>query len=532
METGEKEIEKRKSKIKDRIAEWWKDPYNKVFLIILIAAFVIRFIIFLNTTQQPLWFDEANFLSTAKKWAGLDVNNIWYYRRGFLWVLIPTISFVSGFGETGVRFLEVLLSTGLVAVSYSLVKLMFDKKMALFTSAAVAASWVYLFFTARPMTEIPATFFILLALLFFWKGYELKQGNKFIYIFAVFYALAIMTRTQYLMFAFPLLIFVFTKEKFNFIKNKHLWLAILIFLVMFTPYFILYWQHYGNPVTDILAYYFGITTFSSSAQTEVATRTFSTIFDYFKDMPYLLTKTIFVFFIIGALLFFADLVFGFDKIFQNENIRKKLFILLWIVIPFLVLGYITEYVEQRYDMPALPFIYLIAILPFIKIEPIIEKNLKLGKKVTAVLIFLILIALFIPNYTWGKQLIQAKITSYIEVKESGLWIKENSQIGDIVISNSQPQTMYYSERPTYSFNLHDEGTHYKNPDLIKYPQGEQGFIQFIKEKKPKYMILSAFEKHEQWMYDFPQKNNATVIPVQVYSQQQQPVLVIYQFKYS
>ena len=216
----------------------------------------------------------------------------------------------------------------------------------------LVVSWIYLFFTGRVLTDLPSAFFILLSLLFFWKGYVLKEGNKFIYLFGLSFGIAILIRMQSFIFAFPFLIYIFTKEKFKMFKNKHLWIALGIFALLLVPQMIMYASHYGNPITDILGHYFGIKGVSSTG--EYIQRTSTTLFAYFENLPYMLGGqyqfglVFFFLFLIGVFIFFLDLILGFDKLFKNEEIQKKFFILLWIVTPFLVLGYITDYVEQRY----------------------------------------------------------------------------------------------------------------------------------------------------------------------------------------
>lgn len=537
-DNSESIIEDRRGKLRFKLFGWVEDNYDKVFLAVLIFAFILRLLIFFKTLNQPLWWDAATYMTTAKKWGlGLDINTVWYFRRAFLWPLIGAILFKFGFGETGVRFAEVLFSTGIVFVSYFLIKDMFNKKYALFASLGLALSWVILFFTGRPLTSIPATFFLLTSLLFFWKGYELKQGNKFIYLFGLFYALSILVRMQYLMFAPVFLIFLFVKEKLNFLKSKHFWIAIGIFFLVLLPHLIIYTIHYGNPITDIASHYFGVGVTPAEGTQKV--QSISKIFMYFLDLPYILTGDnlkgvsyfgslsrtlswgLFLFFLIGVLSFFLELFLGFDKIFQNRNIQKKLFIFLWIIAPFLFLGYMMRIVEQRYVMPTFPFLFLIVSWGLFSIGNLTFK--KLNKNNLGILIFIIFLLLLIPNYTFGNSLIDSKKISYKEVMDSGIWIKENSNPTDIVVSQSFPQTSYYSERSVYNFD--EEG----DPES-KITRDEEGFNSFVEREKPRYLILSAFEKHPEWAYRYPEKNMDKLITVKVYEQEGKPLLVIYEFK--
>lgn len=519
-------VEKRKKTLKNFLFGWVKDNYDKVFIIVLILTFAIRIGFFIITKNQPMWFDEAEYLSTAKYWAGMagHMTDVWYYRRGFFWPLFCSLFFRTGLGEITIRFVTVLFSTGIVAVSYFLIRDMFNKKYALFASIGLAFSWVALFFTGRVMTDIPATFLLLLSLLFFWKGYELKQGNKFVYLSVIFLAISVLTRMQNVMFVPFFFLLVFFKEKFAFLKNKVLWIALLIFLITLLPHFIMYNQHFGNPVTDIASWYLGVKT----EAVPVARASFTNWFIYFKDFPYNLTIPIFILFIIGALYFFADIFLGFDKIFKNKNIQNKLFVFLWIVIPLLLLGYMQAdpNAQQRYTMLQHPFLFMIAAIPLFEIGKLIEKNSKFNKKFIMILLMVVFVATLIPNLVWGYQLTENKLNSYLEVKQAGEWLKQNSNINDSIITNSFPHISYYSERRVKSF-----GDCYNTPESHKPECNESEFDAFVKDTKPRFMILSIFENHEDWQINYPQVHNETWTPIKAYQQNNKPVLIIYEANY-
>jgi 4-amino-4-deoxy-L-arabinose transferase-like glycosyltransferase len=518
-------LEKRKDLIKDKLFSWVKDNNDKIFIFVLVMAFIIRFMVFLATKDQAMWFDTAEYLSTAKYWAGVgEMSDIWYYRRGFFWPLFGALFFKLGLGEITIRFFTVLFSTGIVAVSYFLIKNMFNKKYALYASIGLAFSWVMLFFTGRPMTSIPATFFLLLSLLFFWKGYELKQENKFLYLFGIFFALSILTRMQNLIFIPIFFIYIFLKEKFKLFKNKNLWITLAIFAAILLPLVIMYSQHFGNPIVDIMSYIFGV---ANPDALTVADKTLSTLPVYFFDLPYNLSKPVFYLFLLGIFWFFADLFLGFDKIFKNKKIQKKLLIFLWIVIPFLFLGYLGA-PDQRYTMAQHPFLFMIAAIPLFKLGGIVKKHFRLNKKIIAFLILVIFILSFIPSVTLANRLIENKKASYNELKLAGRWIKENSVEGDMVITNSFPQISYYAERKVATF-----ASCYNNPEAHLPECSQEEFEQFLEDVKPKFMVLSAFQGHDQWMIDYPVENSEVWKPLKAFPEySEQPVLMIYQSNYS
>ncbi len=533
-------IEERKKSLTNFLTGWVKDSYDKLFLLIILAAFIIRIIIYTQTNDQAIWWDAADYLATAKRWAGLnpEMIDIWYYRRGFLWALIGAFFFKIGLGELSIRALIVFFSTGIVFLSYFLIKEMFNKRLAILVSVAASMSWIYIFFSGRPLTNIPATFFLLAATLFFWKGYVKNQGKKFIYLFGLFFALTCLVRMQYAMFAAPFLVMAICKEKLGFLKNKYLWSAVLIFFIIFIPQFILHTQYFGNPVFDILNYYFGVEGISETGEVGGVGDS-SKLLVYFTNLPYILDANqagystllvispIFILFVIGSFMFFSDLFLGLDKIFTNKIVQKKLFILSWIVSAFIILGRIAPHLEQRYIMQTLPFLYLIAIYPATYIYSYFKNNQKVKPIGLTILLAIIVAFLFIPNYNFGFELIEGKKHSFMEVKQAGEWIKANSKPEDIVITASLPQNSYYSERPTYNFYLAPRrGMERKN--------GTQ-FYEFIDEQRPKYLVISAYEQPAHsiytWASNYPQDFPERVTPVQVYRQGDQPVLIVYAFNY-
>ncbi|MEK6830525.1 MAG: glycosyltransferase family 39 protein, partial [Nanoarchaeota archaeon] len=516
----QKEIKGRKKFIKNFFFGWIQDNYDRLFILILLTALIIRILVYTKTNDQALWWDAADYMSSAKRWAGVNTNliDIWYYRRGFLWALISALFFKIGLGELSIRFLVVLFSTGIVFISYLLISEMFDKKTALLTSLPIALSWIFIFFTGRLLTEIPATFFLLTALFFFWKGFMKNSSTKYFILFGLFSALTVLIRMQYLMFAIPIFIFALLKEKYKLFINKKLWLSLVIFIILLLPHLYIYYKHFGNPVLDLTNYYLGIEGLSKSGEVGVELAKTSDLFLYFNNLPYILDANqrgysslftispIYSLFVIGFFLFFIDLFLGVDKIFNEEFIQKKFFVLSFIVFGFLFLGYMAPQLEQRYVMPIMPFLFLVAIYPIQVISGFLKE--KINKKTIIIVFLIILLLLLIPNYKAGFNLIESKKLSYQEVKMAGEWIKQNSLPSDIVIGSGLPQLTYYSERSVYPFELA-----YRR-DLAK--GNESDLDNFIKEKKPRYLVISAYEREEPWAFGYPQKHPEMLVPVQAY----------------
>ena len=65
----------RKGKLQKFFSEWIKDNHNKVFLGILILGIIIRLYYFFITKDQPLWWDESDYMAYAKTLAGVGSTN-------------------------------------------------------------------------------------------------------------------------------------------------------------------------------------------------------------------------------------------------------------------------------------------------------------------------------------------------------------------------------------------------------------------------------------------------------------------------
>jgi hypothetical protein len=116
----------------------------------------------------------------------------------------------------------------------------------------------------------------------------------------------------------------------------------------------------------------------------------------------------------------------------------------------------------------------------------------------------------------ADEIIKYKLDSFGPIRDSGIWIKENSLPTDIILSSSVPETTYYTERK-----------------VLGVPPGNL-FENITKTYKPRYLILSLFDVSSKESYDYPTKYNETLMPVKAYyldAAQTQPSLIIYKFNY-
>lgn len=509
------EIDKRKS----NLLSWIKShPLLVLLILILLLSFILRIWVFNLTKEQALWWDEGDYMYAAKHWGlNLESRDLWYYRRVFLVPSIYAAIFKIGGSETTIRFFQVILSTLLVFFTYKIGKELFNQKVGLVAAFGLAVNRLYLFYTGRLLTDYLSLAFLLPAYLFFYKGYIKNEGNKYVYLAALLLGLSFFSRLGELLALVPLFIYVILKSKFSFLKDKRIWISLLIIILVMTPFLYQYKKHYPSGVVDFFKHYTQLDVPQEQRQLPWLAGIPRYIFDLLPNTSWFL----FTIFLVGLLSFY-DVILGFDMLFkpESEGLRQKLFLLAWIAIPIIVHGMITEIdlLEERYIMLSYPALFIVMGIGFTKIEEYFSKYSKI-----AVNIILILILLFgaYSQITAASALIKDRANSYDLIKKSGIWLNHNSDPSDIIISQSRPVHGYYTERTIWS------PSEFKNASLVSL---EENFEKNLSVLNPRYFVVSRFEQHPPWAYNYGQKKNLKVAQAWFAdAARTQPVLVIYEF---
>jgi hypothetical protein len=509
----EDDLNKRVIKIKSVFKKFFSSTQNIFIISILILCLIIQVYFFIKTYNQPLWWDESVYLLKAKSIAfgtpGMGVNPGRALLNSFIWSGL----FKIGLNEFYFRIINLLLAVFTVGLYMAISKSIFKNNLvAIFTGFSLSVSWVVCYVSTRLFPDLIGLLLWGLLFLFFWKGYAEKTQivPKYFYWIAPVFVLAIYAREMNLIFLPIMGLYMLVKEKFALFKKKEVYILILLALLCILPFFAYYYTTWGNPIKNWVYRFdsFKYVTPESAAE-EGAMYGWYT---YFIFMPDYLGWIVILLFLVGFGLQ-SKIFLGFDLLFKEKNTElNKIFLLLLFIFPlFLFMAFKNRVYDERYILVAYPAAYMIAGLALSRIYEILSK--KMGTILSVILIIIILLLLAYPQLTRANNLIESKKTSYLQVKLAGEWIKENSFKNDIIFSQSQPQTVYYSERATYGINF--------NKTL---------FEKEIFEKKPRYLVLSVFENHPAWAYSWPSINNNSLSPVQAYSMDgKQPVLIIYEF---
>ncbi|HIH17810.1 MAG TPA: glycosyltransferase family 39 protein [Nanoarchaeota archaeon] len=486
-------------------------------VVVFLLAVAVRLYFFSAYNNQPVWWDESEHLVMAKHIAFETPKTGWNESREILLPLIFSFFFKIFNSEAAVRFLQVIFSLLAVFLTYLVGKEIFDRNIGLIAALGMAVSSELLFWTFRFGLEPLGITLSLSTILFFWKGHIKKGKPYFTILAAVFGALAFMASAKEVLIILAIFFSLILSANFRFLKDKKILVALLIGFVLLTPYMAYYKSATGS--------FLPRSTATSAALGESLANSqwsWGNFLFFIKYIPSYLQLPWFILFLIGLVIVLINLVLGLDLSIRSKDESwkesgKYLLLVLWILLPLFFFSYPLgiapgNYGEPRFMLEAMPAIFFVMALGLQKIH---ESLAKYGKGIAIAFTILVLLLGAFYQLRLADASLKSKETSFLQVKQAGLWIKENSQVSDWVIVASSPQVTYYSERQT------------QGP-----PESEEEFLRFVREKKPKFMVLSAFEPHPNWYLEWPASHTSAVKLVQAYSAgqtgQQSAVLVIYE----
>ena len=542
------ELEARKNNFLKKIKPFFKNKYNLALIGVLLLALILRLYYLDVGLQQAAWWDAADYLSSAKILGGKLATSggyDWTATRPIFLGLMWGTFFRLGLGEWSLHLFEIFFAVLGTFFVYLLGKEYYNKSVGLIAALIFSVFYLHLFYTIRLMSDVPAIAMWFGSAYFFYRGFVKEEGNKFKILSAAFLSMALFMRAATI-FEIPVFgLWLLIAKKLKFLKDKYFWYSVFAAFLVFLPNLIsIMIIHGGNPISKFLG--LGVGRFDAAS----GWPHWSVFFTWLYMLPASMGWQFFIPFLFGLYVFF-EMFLGFDLIIKGKEEGKKilpaLLMLIWMFVPF---AYHTLYagsaLDERYFFYIYPPLFITSALGLMIIYRLLNKAIisaikwKPIKYVVAVLLILIISSGAYAQIQKGDQLIKAKQGSYYPVKLAGLWIKENSNPEDIVISGSRYQNIYYAERDTYNFAL--EG--FVDREFIKkqseeqaiprYIHGyltEEAFDEEIRKLKPRYMTVSIFETHPPWSYTYADRHK-NVRAVQAYfldQEQKQLGLVIYEF---
>ena len=427
---------------------------------------------------QPFFYNgEFSAGSTSPLWSAL-LAPLWFLLNdGVIWGVKVLAGFFTG--------LSVILTFSVAK------KISKNKILALSASALVAGSYVFSYWAAKGMETSLYVCLVLGSFLVYLKlinqpkensplGKRGSGGVKYEIFLGILLGLTILTRPEgwflALFLGIPLLI-------------KNGWRTILTIgspaLIVIAPYYLYLFKQTGQFLP-------------SSAARILRARQWAHNLGGIHFIPE-------IFKILATKLLPATPFFIYFFVKKNPPFRKGglggiIFfpILAWLTFHFIFFSTIMPTTEgYRYLLGALPFFYIISLLGIWKIS---------SKKVrVTALLFLLAGSFAISGQQLAERMSSIKNCEapFIDSvrRETGLWLKENTEPTDLIAIKEVDQSAYYSGRKVLSI----DGT--LDSKAIPFVKSNDQ-LGFLKKYQPDYFVL------EEEMYrDYPDWQNSNVLPL-------------------
>ncbi len=453
---------------KQKAVDWFKIRDNQILFVILVAALAIRIHYFLMTNGQGVWWDEGEYLLKANSVAFGTPDSGWWWARPILLPVMLAGLFKVGLGELGIRFIYVLVSTLSVYFVYRIAESTFSNKWAAqLTAIIMGGFWLEIFLMTRFLTEPIVHFFLIATVWFYLKG--CKKMDKNLYWAAGFAALAFLTKWTAALIAPALLVHTLVvngKKTFN----RKMIYAFLIGLLIVGVYFGYNNSTYGSPTAPIdrASEGFGVNldrakyTFGNAFNNQVGF-----IKGYFGTVNFYILLTSFAFFLLD--------IYIYRKHLRTNKVGNMVLII------SLAVSYVwyISYIYSEDNRNIFPSSFAMVLMVGYSIDRIgfwLKENEDIAKWIGVALV----VAFLYSSLPLADGIIKSKIGGYGDLRDTGNWLRANTNESDKILSAAIPELTYYTQR-----------------EVIGWADNASDSLDRVDEAK--FIVLSAWERHPDYV---------------------------------
>ncbi|HKA33378.1 MAG TPA: glycosyltransferase family 39 protein [Candidatus Binatia bacterium] len=477
-----------------------------IFLGVLLLAFVVRLDYFFITKDQPLWWDEAEYMLKAKALAFGTPETGWYKSRPVLLPFLAAGLFKLGGGEIAIRVLWIALSTISLILIYRIGAQLFNKRVGLYADALASFFYIDLFYSMRLLVDVPQVFFVVLAAYLLIRAtYRTATYSAWAVLPVVFLGTAI--RFTVGIFFIVAATFLIVVKRGGLWKDKRWLVSFAIGIALFLPFLLYYWAVYGNPLFPFVSQ--GVLRTAGKAALDPG----HILVQYVLFFPNYTNIPVTFVFLAGFVLAAAVLARRAGALAVDKTVQSYLLALLWTLVPFFFFALVVDHFEDRYIAMIFPAVFL---LTGAALDAGYEYLKRFSQPAAAAAVTLFLLYAAVSMALRADAVIADKLDSFAAIQDAGLWIKAHSQPGDSVLTSSVPQNTYYSERRSYAI-----------------PNEQEEFERMLAQRKPRYLVLSLWEQSPAWAYRWPAANPGKAGAVGVFffdEERKRPAAIVYSLK--
>lgn len=528
--------------LKERTREWFKDYYNLAFVALLIIGIIVL-LKYLNI-NTGVWWDELEYLATAKSYAGI-INYALAPERDFLFPFLASFVFRFGLSDLWIRILfEFIPSVGILIGSYYLGKHFFNEKVGLMAMALMLVFPEHLFDGGRFFSDMLANFFELFTILLFYIFYVKKKKPSLLWLVVVLGFLGFFARYTACLALISVAVYLLATKRTSLFKDKNVWIAAGTGIIIFVLYVVYNLHTFGVPLPAITHYITNSTTGTSQLAVTygfINSSFFTSIISWF-SWPLLILLII-------GLYFFIEFFMVFDKSVKEDN--PHLLLTLWILVTAIFWIFVFHYALSRWVLGLAPAIFLILAQGVVysqKILSAVFSFISSNKKAVIGVSTFVVLAFFVygiyQQYSTANSIIKSSADSYSQVKDITLWLKNNTNSSDFIIYDERIWYTYYVERNNslmVSWSILPDNYNYKNMSYLLndvaygyVPMCEYDIDFTLNRLRPTYVVWTAYDSVYPLTPEYVQKNiNAGVfVPVKSWAVQNQILGVAMKVNYS
>lgn len=434
---------------------------------VLVLAAALR-LASLGVTEVE-WWDSTVYLTEARRIAeAIPWAPPYETHRAPLLPWIGALCYAAGLGERGVYLANVLLSVGTVGLTYAAGALLFGRAAGLASAALMAVSWESLFFTQRVLTETPALFFWLLALVA-WVLAVVRGRTAWLLLLGPAVALAFLShfRAAAILLAFAL--HFAAAGKWSLLRSREVLASAALALLGFGAYAAFSAARWGSPFGFLRSYQLARLRSLGPERLVVFAR-------YLGYLPSYLGSFLFAL-LAGALA--VGLARALRRARRESAPERTGVLLAGLVLVPLALPSLFESFHHRLGVLCLPGLFLLLG------AAIAGAAERIGRRSAAVARASFAGALAIAaaqQLATADAWLHAEGRSYLSVKEAGLRLRSRTAPGDWIVTTSWPQVNFYAERRTADV------------------PGSLGELEaLVRSRGARFLVLSEYERAPAWI---------------------------------
>ncbi len=428
------------------------------------------------------WWDSTIYLTEARRIAsGISWAPVYENHRAPLLPWIGAFSYGAGLDETGVYLANVLFSVGTVWLTFKVGELLFDRRAGLVAAFLMAVSWESLFFTQRILTETPALFFWVLSILVYVKS-VVRGKTVWLPFLGPAVALAFLTHFRAGAIALALALHFVAAKKWALLKRKEVVVSALLGSFCFASYAVFSARRWGAPFEFLRAY-------QVRRLGTIGTEQLGVFWRYLEYLPTYLGRFLFALLFVSLAIALAS---GLESVARRkgsatrpERLRRGLLLAGLVLVPLAVPGLFEKF-HHRLGIFCLPGLFLLLGASVARLASWLRAR---SVAVSRVFVASALVIAASQQLSTADVWLHAEGKSYLSVKSAGLWVREHSREGTVIVTTSWPQVNFYAERRT-----------------VDLPGTWEEFEAMVRARRAPFLVLSACERRPAWVESYLEAN--------------------------